>query len=107
MDVKHYTYRVSWSPDDNEHVGRCAEFPSLSWLAPEPDQALVGIMKLVAEVVQDMQNNNEIIPPALADKQYSGQFRVRVLPQIHRNLAIEAAEQGVSMNRLISAKLTG
>ncbi|ETF04140.1 HicB [Advenella kashmirensis W13003] len=107
MDVKHYTYRVSWSPEDNEHVGLCAEFPTLSWLAPEPGHALVGIMQLVAEVVQDMQNNNEIIPPALADRQYSGQFRVRVLPQVHRNLAIEAAEQGVSMNRLISAKLAG
>jgi len=28
-----YTYRVTWSEDDNEYVGLCSEFPSLSWLA--------------------------------------------------------------------------
>jgi hypothetical protein len=25
-----YTYRVTWSDDDNEYVGLCAEFSSLS-----------------------------------------------------------------------------
>jgi hypothetical protein len=33
MNLDHYTYRVTWSPEDNEHVGQCVEFPSLSWLA--------------------------------------------------------------------------
>ncbi len=107
MDVKHYTYRVSWSPEDQEYVGLCAEFPSLSWLAVEPAQALVGIMQVVLEAVQDMQKCGEQIPGAIADKQYSGEFRVRVPPMVHRNLAIAAAEQGVSMNRYVSAKLAG
>jgi len=107
MDIKHYTYRVSWSPEDQEHVGLCAEFPSLSWLGADPAQALTGIMQLVDEIVQDMQRNGEVIPAPLADKKYSGQFRVRIPPEIHRNLAISAAEQGVSMNRLISSKLAG
>ena len=35
-----YTYRVTWSGDDNEYVGLCAEFPSLSWLAKTPGVAL-------------------------------------------------------------------
>lgn len=34
MNANHYTYRVTWSAEDNEHLGVCAEFPSLSWLAP-------------------------------------------------------------------------
>jgi len=36
--------------------------------------------------------------------EYSGKFQVRP-PEQHRNLAIQAAEQGVSINRLVSAKL--
>ena len=28
MDSKQYTYRVTWSAEDNEYVGLCAEFPS-------------------------------------------------------------------------------
>jgi len=53
-----YTYRVTWSEDDNEYVGLCAEFPSLSWLADTPEKALKGIRKLVADVLSDMATHN-------------------------------------------------
>lgn len=105
MNINHYTYRVTWSQEDGEHVGLCAEFPSLSWLAPTPEKALAGIRRLVGEVVADMQATGEPIPDPLSEKQYSGRFMVRVPSQVHRALATEAAEQGVSINRLVSAKL--
>ncbi len=107
MNPDHYSYRVTWSPEDNEHLGLCVEFPSLSWLAETPEQALAGIRQMVAEVVADLQANGETIPPALAEKRYSGEFRVRIPPELHRMLALEAAEQGVSLNRLASSKLAG
>jgi predicted HicB family RNase H-like nuclease len=105
MNINHYTYRVTWSQEDNEHVGLCAEFPSLSWLAPTPEKALAGIRRVVGEVVTDMQATGEAIPEPLAEKQFSGRFMVRVPSLVHRALATEAAEQGVSINRLVSAKL--
>lgn len=101
-----YTYRVTWSEDDSEYVGLCAEFPSLSWLAETPETALKGIRTVVHEVVTDMLNNDEPVPEPLAAKQYSGKFMVRVPPDVHRQLAIQAAEAGVSLNRLASAKLS-
>ena len=105
MNINHYTYRVTWSQEDGEHVGLCAELPSLSWLAPTPEKALAGIRRVVSEVVADMQAAGESIPEALAEKKYSGRFIVRVPSLLHRALATEAAEQGVSINRLVSAKL--
>ena len=105
MSVDHYTYRVTWSAEDGEHVGLCTEFPSLSWLAATPEAALQGIRGIVSEAVADMQAAGEAIPVPLANKHYSGEFRVRIPPQVHRALATEAAEQGVSLNRLASAKL--
>lgn len=105
MSVDHYTFRVTWSPEDGEHVGLCAEFPSLSWLAGTPESALKGIRRLVAEAVADMQASGEPVPAPFAEKHYSGEFRVRIPPEVHRALAIQAAEQGVSLNRLASAKL--
>ncbi|MCM2284285.1 MAG: hypothetical protein NDI81_05865 [Desulfobacula sp.] len=57
-----YTYRVIWSEDDNEYVGLCAEFPSLSWLADTPEKALKGIRKLVAGVLSDMAAHNVLVP---------------------------------------------
>ena len=105
MSLDHYTYRVTWSPEDGEHVGLCIEFPSLSWLAETPEEALAGVRKVVAEVVADLEENGELIPQPLAEKHYSGEFRVRIPPELHRALAIQAAEQGVSLNRLASSKL--
>jgi predicted HicB family RNase H-like nuclease len=105
--LDHYTYRVTWSPEDGEYLALCAEFPSLSWLAAAPERALAGIRKVVADSVADMIANGEAPPAALAEKRYSGEFRVRIPPQVHRALALEAAEQGISLNRLASAKLTG
>lgn len=105
MNIDHYTYRVTWSAEDKAHVGLCAEFPSLSWLAATPEKALVGIRRVVKDVVADLKSAGEPIPQPLAERKFSGQFMVRVPPLVHRNLATEAAEQGVSLNRLASAKL--
>ena len=107
MNTSHYTYRVTWSPEDNEHIGLCTEFPSLSWLAPTIEEALTGIQQMVRDVVIDMQDNGEPIPQPLAEKNYSGEFRIRIPPAVHRSLAMQAAEQGISLNRLASAKLAG
>lgn len=107
MNPDHYTYRVTWSAEDGEHLGLCAEFPSLSWLAAKPEDALSGIRAGVAACVRDMQASGEAVPVPIADRRYSGEFKVRIPPQQHRRLAIEASEQGVSLNRLVSAKLAG
>ncbi len=101
-----YTYRVTWSEGDKEYVGLCAEFPSLSWLARTPEAALRGIRRVVGEVVRDMREQGEAVPDPIASRHYSGKFMVRVPPEVHRNLAIRAAEAGVSLNRLASSKLS-
>jgi predicted HicB family RNase H-like nuclease len=101
-----YTYRVIWSNSDQEYVGLCAEFPNLSWLAGTPEAALKGIRRVVAEGIKIMEADGDSIPEPLSNKKYSGKFSVRIPPEIHRDLSIQAAEAGVSLNRLISAKLT-
>ena len=65
-----------------------------------------GIRKVVAGIVDDMQRTGEPVPPAIAGKNYSGKFMVRIPPEVHRKLAIQAAESGVSLNRLASSKLS-
>ena len=102
-----YTYRVTWSAEDQEHVGLCVEFPSLSWLASSPERALAGIRKLVRGVLEDMKASGERPPEPLASRRYSGRFVVRVPPETHRSLVAAAAEDGISLNRLVNARLTG
>lgn len=57
-----YTYQVLWSTEDNEHVGVCLEFPSLSYLAKTVDEALAGIKRTVENALVDMITNHETIP---------------------------------------------
>jgi len=106
QQIDHYTYRVTWSGEDREYVGLCAEFPSLSWLESTHEKALVGIRKLVRETVSDLRKNREPVPEPLSTRGYSGKFVIRVPPEVHRALAIKAAEAGVSLNRLVSSKLS-
>ena len=100
-----YTYRVTWSEDDHEFVGLCTEFPSLSWLAATPEAALRGIRKLVASVIDDMTERREKVPEPFSKRRFSGKLMVRIPPEVHQRIAETAAEEGVSINRLISSRL--
>ncbi|MFP6829839.1 MAG: type II toxin-antitoxin system HicB family antitoxin [Gammaproteobacteria bacterium] len=104
-DIDRFTYRVTWSEEDQEHVGLCAEFPGLSWLESDPEKALAGIRKLVKSCVADMKKHDEPVPEPLSARRFSGKFMVRVPPETHRILALQAAESGVSLNRLVASKL--
>ena len=102
---EHYSYRIFWSDEDQEFVGLCAEFPSLSYLSEQQKAALEGITTLVKNIIQDMEANGEKIPEPIATKKYSGKFQLRIAPELHRRLATEAAEANMSLNRYIGDKL--
>ncbi len=96
-----YSYRIIWSEEDQEYVGLCTELPSLSWLSPNQTEAFDGIMKLAASVIQDMEKAGEPIPEPISTKEYSGKFVVRVPPEVHRKLVMEAMGAHVSLNRYL------
>lgn len=106
LDVSHYTYRVAWSPEDSEFVATCLEFPSLSWLAGTQQNALTGLLDLVVDVVRDMTGQGEAVPEPLTERRYSGKFNLRVGEQLHRRLAVEAAEEHLSLNQYVVRRLT-
>ena len=105
-DPKKYAYRIRWSREDGEWVGTVAEFPSLSWLAASQEGALEGIVSLVQEVIEDMSKEGEPIPLPFAEQSFSGSIRLRVPPEQHRELAIRASEEGVSLNRYLCSLLS-
>jgi predicted HicB family RNase H-like nuclease len=78
----------------------------LSWLDQTPESALKGIREIVESVIMDMEQADEEIPQPIAGKRYSGKFMVRVPPEVHRNLVIQASKSGVSLNRIAGVKLS-
>jgi predicted HicB family RNase H-like nuclease len=78
----------------------------LSWLDKTSEASLKGVRKIAEGVIKDMRQTGEEIPQPIACKKYSGKFMVRVPPEVHRNLAIQASEAGVSLNRIAGSKLS-
>ena len=105
VQADRYTYRVIWSEEDEEYVGLCAEFGLLSHLDDTPEKAFVGIRDLVAFCVDDLRKEGAPVPEPLSTRRYSGTLTLRVPPETHRALAMDAAEAGVSMNRLAAERL--
>ena len=104
--VEKYTYRVEWSEEDQLHIARCLEFPSLAAHGDTAEGALKEIEKVVEEVVVWMQEENEEIPQPFGLKRYKGNLTLRIPAEVHRNLSIKSAEEGVSINQYILSKIS-
>lgn len=50
-------FTVAWSEEDQEWVGTCDEFPSLSWLHVDRQKALDGIRELAYATRDDMERD--------------------------------------------------
>lgn len=105
--VNRYTYRLEWSPYQEDYLGSCIEMPTLRRYAPTPHEALAEISSAVDRQVADIQALGETPPTPLTERSYSGTIVVRTSPELHGRLALEAAEQRVSMNQLVVQKLSG
>lgn len=103
--MNHYTYRVEWSPEQGQYVGRCIELRFLWHWAPTRPEAISGVEQAVDEHIAEREAAGDDVPTPLTERRYSGNFVVRTSPALHARLAIEAAEQGVSMNHWVVQKL--
>jgi predicted HicB family RNase H-like nuclease len=104
--IDKYTYRVEWSDEDDTHIARCFEFPTLIAHGPNPEEALKQIKKVVKETYLWMKEEDEEIPEPLGIRVYKGNLSLRTSPEIHRKLAMKAAEQKISINQYILSRLT-
>lgn len=102
-----YCYRIFYSPEDDEYVGKVAEFPSLSVLEETQIDALKGIVEAVRFVLAEMKEDGEAIPEPISLRSYSGHISLRMTPEQHRYVAMQAAERNVSINRYINSCLAG
>lgn len=104
--VEKYTYRVEWSEEDNTHIARCLEFPSLLAHGDTVVIALKEIEVVVEETLKWMEEESEKIPEPFGLKRYKGNLTLRIPPEVHRNVVIKSAEEGVSINQYILSKIS-
>ena len=99
-----YTVSV-YLDEDSEYLAHFVEMPNISAFGETPEEALGELATAWTAVKESYQKHGETIPVAPARKRYSGQFNVRIDRRLHRSLAIEAAQAGVSLNAIVSQKL--
>ncbi len=104
--IEKYTYRVEWSEEDNAHIARCLEFPSLMAHGDSIEAALKEIKEVVIHTIEWMHEENEKIPEPFGLKKYKGNLTLRVPSEVHKNLVIKSAEEGVSVNQYILSKIS-
>ena len=91
--------------EEGDWLAHFAEMAEISAFADAPEGALNELAKAWALVKETYMQEGRPVPVAPSRKQYSGRFNVRIDKRIHRALAIEAAQSGVSLNALIAKKL--
>ena len=101
-----YLYSVIWSEEDQAYIGRVAEFESLAAHGDTQQTALQEITQVVDLVLQDLQQSGEEIPVPFSKRQFSGKLNLRMPEYLHRHLAMEASQQGISLNQWINLKLS-
>lgn len=103
--VEKYTYRIEWSEEDNTHIAKCLEFPSLLTHGETAQEALKEIEFVVGETISWMKEDGEVIPEPLSARKYKGNLTLRVPPELHKSLVIKALEERVSINQYIISRL--
>lgn len=91
--------------EDGEWLAHFEELPNVSAFGSSPEKALNELKEAWEITKESYLSHNDPIPLAPAKKMYSGQFNIRIDKRIHRALAIEAAQAGISLNALVTQKL--
>lgn len=91
--------------DDGDYLAHFVELPEVSAFGKTPEKALKELASAWEGMKLIYAEEGKPVPVAPSKKEYSGQFNVRIDRRVHRALAVEAAQAGVTLNALVSQKL--
>jgi predicted HicB family RNase H-like nuclease len=75
-------------------------------LAATQEDALGGLRHFVDDVARELADTTGPVPEPPSSRPYSGTFNLRVGEQLHRRLAMQAAEEDHSLNQSVVRRLT-
>ncbi len=109
-DLNYYLnlpYRLSIVPDLEEggYAASYPELPGCITCAESIEEAISLALDAKKSWLTVAYNNGDDIPQPDSLNKYSGQFKLRIPKTLHRDLAIRAREEGVSMNQYCATVL--
>ncbi len=92
--------------DEGDWVSLFEELPNVSAFGSSPEESLQELREAWEAMKESYRECHEPVPVAPSQRKYSGQFNVRIDRRVHRALAVEAAQVGISLNALVAQKLS-
>ena len=106
-DFDGFSINIILDDDGEDWLAHFCELPNISAFGDTPEEAILELKIAWNSFKESCEKHGDSIPISPTKKEYSGQFNVRIDRRIHRELAIEAAKAGLSLNALVAQKLAG
>lgn len=91
--------------DGDYYFGQVQEIPEVRADGDTLEECYNLVMEMLASNLEVMIEDKEKIPEPV-DKTYSGKFNLRLPKSLHKKLAEEAEDEGISLNQLALYKLS-
>jgi len=105
----HYLKIVEWSEVDQCYIGTCPGLMFGGVHGKDEAKVYAELCKAVDEWIQIYKKDKAPLPEATANKAFSGKFMLRLGKELHKNLAIEALRENLSLNsfcaKLLKSKI--
>jgi len=105
---KEYPYLINilWSDEDRCYIAEVPELDGCMTHGKTPTQAAQKAQDAIASWIQIAKKLKHPIPEPTTKRKVSGKFNVRLPKQLHKSLVIKAAQEGVSLNQLVTSFLS-
>lgn len=101
-----YLINIFWSDEDRLYIAEVPELEGCLSHGKTPTDAARHAEDAIASWVQTAKKMGHPIPLPVVKRKISGKFNVRLPKQIHKDLIIRAAREGVSLNHMVSTLLS-
>lgn len=105
--ARRYLKLVEWSEKDGCFVGSAPPIIGPCCHGATEAEVMAQLTPIVEEWIEVMLKDGHPLPAGTAGKKYSGQFVVRVAPELHKKASLKALARGESLNQFVAAVLTG
>ena len=105
--VRRYLKVVEWSDEDQVYIGSAPPLIGQACHGRSEAEVIAQLQVIVEEWVGTLLADGKPLPERTANKNYSGKFVVRVPPEVHRKVALQAAARGESLNQFVADALAG
>lgn len=104
--LKKFTYRAEWSDEDGVHIARALEMPSIKAHGSSPEEAIKELKIPLEMALEMLLEEGSKLPEPISTSDFKGRVLLRMTPEKHKEMAMRAAESGISLNQLILTKIS-